>query len=39
VHSRPPEEFLDQLHQRLVSHTEGHLTDDAAMVLLERVGA
>ncbi|TJZ45380.1 serine/threonine-protein phosphatase [Streptomyces piniterrae] len=36
VHARTPQEFLDQLHRRLVGHTEGHLTDDTAMLLLER---
>ncbi|MDX3232140.1 PP2C family protein-serine/threonine phosphatase [Streptomyces sp. ME19-01-6] len=31
-----PEEYLDRLRQALVRHAEGHLADDAAMILIER---
>ncbi|MGO4431216.1 SpoIIE family protein phosphatase, partial [Streptomyces sp. MCAF7] len=31
-----PEEYLDRLRQALVRHADGHLTDDAAMILIER---
>ncbi|GGT36459.1 membrane protein [Streptomyces kurssanovii] len=30
-------EFLDQLHQKLLRHTEGPLADDVAMILVERL--
>ncbi|MFE1314257.1 PP2C family protein-serine/threonine phosphatase [Streptomyces sp. NPDC058755] len=36
VHARTTEEFLGQLHDSLIRHTEGHLTDDTAMIVLER---
>jgi hypothetical protein len=39
VDARTPQEFLDQLHRRLLRHTSGHLTDDTAMIALERQGA
>ncbi|MFD9409704.1 PP2C family protein-serine/threonine phosphatase [Streptomyces sp. NPDC059989] len=31
-----PQEFLDELHQALIRHTEGRLTDDVAMILIDR---
>ncbi len=31
-----PQEFLDELHQALIRHTEGLLTDDVAMILIDR---
>ncbi len=36
-HARTPREFLDQLHQSLIVHTEDRLVDDVAMVALDRV--
>ncbi|GHG54449.1 membrane protein [Streptomyces griseocarneus] len=36
VHARTPQEYLEQLHQELVRHTQGHLADDVAMLLVER---
>ncbi|KUJ66605.1 serine/threonine protein phosphatase [Streptomyces albus subsp. albus] len=35
----PPREFLDHLHQGLIRHTGGHLTDDAAMLVVDRLDA
>ncbi|MFF0029638.1 PP2C family protein-serine/threonine phosphatase [Streptomyces avermitilis] len=35
--SSPPPEFLEQLHQALVRHTEGDLADDVAMLLVDRL--
>ncbi|MCC3776599.1 PP2C family protein-serine/threonine phosphatase [Streptomyces sp. UNOB3_S3] len=32
-----PRDFLEQLHRRLVLHTQGHLADDAAMLLVDRL--
>ncbi|MFI9825061.1 PP2C family protein-serine/threonine phosphatase [Streptomyces sp. NPDC052013] len=32
-----PQEFLEELHQALVRHTGGHLTDDVAMILVDRL--
>ncbi|MFD7447313.1 PP2C family protein-serine/threonine phosphatase [Streptomyces sp. NPDC059909] len=32
-----PPEFLEQLHQALIRHTEGHLADDVAMILVDRL--
>lgn len=32
-----PREFLDELHQALIRHTEGRLTDDVAMILIDRL--
>jgi serine phosphatase RsbU (regulator of sigma subunit) len=32
-----PRECLDQLHQQLIRHTEGRLTDDVAMILVDRL--
>lgn len=32
-----PQEFLEELHQALLRHTEGRLTDDVAMILIDRV--
>ncbi|WP_328924800.1 serine/threonine-protein phosphatase [Streptomyces sp. NBC_00190] len=32
-----PQEFLDELHEALVRHTEGRLTDDVAMILVDRL--
>jgi serine phosphatase RsbU (regulator of sigma subunit) len=34
-----PEEYLDRLRQALIRHAEGHLADDAAMILIERADA
>ncbi|MDT0544990.1 MULTISPECIES: PP2C family protein-serine/threonine phosphatase [Streptomyces] len=31
-----PEEYLERLRQALVRHADGHLADDAAMILIER---
>ncbi|MGW2598721.1 PP2C family protein-serine/threonine phosphatase [Streptomyces klenkii] len=36
LRARDPEEFLDQLHEELLRHTEGRLADDAAMLLIDR---
>jgi serine phosphatase RsbU (regulator of sigma subunit) len=38
LHAFSPPEFLEQLHQGLVRHTQGRLADDAAMILVERLG-
>lgn len=35
LHATTPEEFLEQLHQRLLHHTEGHLSDDVAVILVD----
>ncbi|MCB5167351.1 serine/threonine-protein phosphatase [Streptomyces bambusae] len=32
-----PQEFLDALHKALIRHSEGHLADDVAMILIERI--
>ncbi|MEU3299052.1 PP2C family protein-serine/threonine phosphatase [Streptomyces sp. NPDC006678] len=32
-----PQEFLDELHQRLLRHTGGHLADDVAMIVVDRL--
>lgn len=32
-----PQQFLDELHQALLHHTGGHLTDDVAMMLIHRL--
>ncbi|MEU9146664.1 PP2C family protein-serine/threonine phosphatase [Streptomyces sp. NPDC048349] len=32
-----PQEFLDELHQALIRHTEDCLTDDVAMILIDRL--
>ncbi|MFH8384666.1 PP2C family protein-serine/threonine phosphatase [Kitasatospora sp. NPDC018058] len=32
-----PQEFLEQLHQALIRHTEGHLADDVAMIIVDRL--
>lgn len=37
VHDRTPSEFLEQLHQGLIRHTEGPLVDDVAMILVDRL--
>ncbi len=37
VTARTPREFLEQLHQRLVHHTQGRLSDDVAMLLVDRL--
>ncbi len=34
-----PPEFLEQLHQALIRHTEGDLADDVAMILADRLGS
>ncbi|MGP3949528.1 PP2C family protein-serine/threonine phosphatase [Streptomyces sp. 7N604] len=38
LHTFSPPKFLEQLHQGLVRHTQGRLADDAAMILVERLG-
>ncbi|MEU1626774.1 PP2C family protein-serine/threonine phosphatase [Streptomyces sp. NPDC020096] len=38
VHARTPPEFLEQLHQCLIRHTQGRLADDVAMLLVDRLG-
>ncbi|MEV5386628.1 PP2C family protein-serine/threonine phosphatase [Streptomyces sp. NPDC052721] len=38
ISSSTPEECLRQLHQALIRHTEGHLADDVAMILADRLG-
>jgi serine phosphatase RsbU (regulator of sigma subunit) len=37
THADTPHEFLEQLHQQLIQHTGGRLTDDVAMILLDRL--
>ncbi len=37
VHTHAPHEFLEQLHRRLIRHTNGRLADDAAMLLVDRL--
>ncbi|WP_412566050.1 PP2C family protein-serine/threonine phosphatase [Streptomyces decoyicus] len=37
VHARTPQEFLEQLHQGLIRHTQGRLADDVAMILVDRL--
>ncbi|MFF3907915.1 PP2C family protein-serine/threonine phosphatase [Streptomyces sp. NPDC001848] len=37
AHQCTPSEFLEQLHHGLIRHTGGRLTDDAAMLLVERL--
>lgn len=37
VRAPTPPEFLTQLHRALIHHTHGHLADDAAMLLIERL--
>ncbi|MGW7461339.1 PP2C family protein-serine/threonine phosphatase [Streptomyces sp. NPDC054797] len=32
-----PQEFLDEVHEALIRHTEGRLTDDVAMILIDRL--
>ncbi|MEU1409977.1 PP2C family protein-serine/threonine phosphatase, partial [Streptomyces sp. NPDC005728] len=32
-----PSQFLEQLHQALICHTGGHLADDAAMIVADRL--
>lgn len=32
------QEFLDELHKALMRHTEGRLTDDVAIFLIDRLG-
>lgn len=32
-----PQEFLDELHQELLRHTGGHLADDVAMIVVDRL--
>ncbi|MGI5137758.1 MULTISPECIES: PP2C family protein-serine/threonine phosphatase [unclassified Streptomyces] len=34
-----PPEFLEQLHQALIRHTEGDLADDVAMLLADRLNS
>jgi hypothetical protein len=36
--STNPPEFLEELHQGLIRHTEDHLADDVAMILVDRLG-
>jgi hypothetical protein len=35
--STTPSEFLEELHRALIRHTEGHLADDVAMILVDRL--
>jgi hypothetical protein len=37
IHADTPPEFLEELHEALIRHTGGRLTDDAAMILVERL--
>ncbi|OEJ36137.1 serine/threonine protein phosphatase [Streptomyces agglomeratus] len=37
LYTRTPHEFLEQLHQGLIRHTDGHLADDVAMLLVDRL--
>ncbi|MFI9048317.1 PP2C family protein-serine/threonine phosphatase [Streptomyces sp. NPDC053427] len=37
VHARTPPEFLEQLHQGLIRHTQDRLADDVAMLLAVRL--
>ncbi|MET8680118.1 PP2C family protein-serine/threonine phosphatase [Streptomyces sp. NPDC004647] len=37
VLARTPQEFLEQLHQGLIQHTQGFLADDVAMLLVDRL--
>ncbi|SOE16170.1 Stage II sporulation protein E (SpoIIE) [Streptomyces sp. 2323.1] len=37
VNAVTPQEFLEQLHPALLQHSQGHLADDAAMLLVERL--
>ncbi|MEV6318564.1 PP2C family protein-serine/threonine phosphatase [Streptomyces sp. NPDC051776] len=37
VRPSPPSEFLEQLHQELIHHTNGRLVDDVAMLILDRL--
>ncbi|WP_406002790.1 PP2C family protein-serine/threonine phosphatase [Streptomyces sp. NBC_00829] len=37
LRDRTPREFLDELHQGLIRHTQGRLADDVAMVLVDRL--
>lgn len=39
VRARSPQEFLEQLHQRLINHTHDRLADDVAMILIDRLPA
>ncbi|MGP3690220.1 PP2C family protein-serine/threonine phosphatase [Streptomyces sp. IBSNAI002] len=32
-----PQEFLEELHKALIRHTDGRLTDDVAMILIDRL--
>ncbi|MGW1892493.1 PP2C family protein-serine/threonine phosphatase [Streptomyces sp. NPDC002004] len=38
AHTHAPQEFLEHLHQALIRHTEGHLADDVAVILIDRLG-
>ncbi|MGP4003101.1 PP2C family protein-serine/threonine phosphatase [Streptomyces sp. 8N706] len=37
VHTCTPPQFLEQLHRALIRHAGGHLADDAAMLLVDRL--
>ncbi|WP_313904690.1 PP2C family protein-serine/threonine phosphatase [Streptomyces sp. SLBN-118] len=37
AHDRTPPEFLEELHEGLIRHTEGRLTDDVAMMVVDRL--
>jgi hypothetical protein len=37
VHARTPPDFLEQLIQGLIRHTQGYLADDVAMMLVDRL--
>lgn len=38
VRADAPEEFLEELHRRIVRHTGGRLADDVAMIIIDRIG-
>ncbi len=38
VHPCTPQEFLEELHRGLIRHTADRLADDAAMLLVDRLG-
>ncbi|WP_308425156.1 PP2C family protein-serine/threonine phosphatase [Wenjunlia tyrosinilytica] len=39
IRARTPPEFLEELHQGLIRHTQARLTDDVAMILADRLDA
>jgi serine phosphatase RsbU (regulator of sigma subunit) len=36
-HAGPPRDFLEQLHRRLIVHTDHRLRDDAAVIVVDRL--